>query len=380
MKWLDLYLVLFFCVYAIPLTAQTTVNSANISTVSDVLLQQQIFTLYRENEQIGKMIERTVTVQQEFVKHKVTLQTLDFPKSEIRGDVKRLQVILSKLKDIPFAEFYESAEYNEYNNLVIKVFYEHTTAINELISSVRNRYFQRGYASQNDEFLSFDAVEIAIRGVRDYPAGELTAHFQMRESFYQIQDKARYRIESTNSTQPTMLQSDIASLLKHLTQENDLVSAIENDFNQLKQATMEWIDQISAAIVAHEKKLIDKKSLLDQRLSQIDAQYKEAQLAASKAKDLSSSYGTWSVNLMIVGIISILFILLNISRSDPRIADKLIERRTLVEILSMGFLLLAVIILGTSKNISGESLGTLLGTIAGYVFGKQMSERIKDEQ
>ena len=48
----------------------------------------------------------------------------------------------------------------------------------------------------------------------------------------------------------------------------------------------------------------------------------------------------------------------------------------LIEILSMGFLLLTVIMLGTGKLLTGESLAALLGTIAGYIFGRKVSENV----
>ena len=44
------------------------------------------------------------------------------------------------------------------------------------------------------------------------------------------------------------------------------------------------------------------------------------------------------------------------------------------QVITVAFLLLTVIILGTSGKLAAESLGTLLGTIAGYIFGRKLYE------
>lgn len=41
----------------------------------------------------------------------------------------------------------------------------------------------------------------------------------------------------------------------------------------------------------------------------------------------------------------------------------------------MAFMLITIIILGTGEKNSEESVGTLLGSIAGYIFGRMGNER-----
>jgi len=75
-------------------------------------------------------------------------------------------------------------------------------------------------------------------------------------------------------------------------------------------------------------------------------------------------------------VAAILFMFIALTRwTEKDLATLLVEKRTMIELLSMGFLLLTVIILGTGKKLTGEALGALLGTIAGYIFGRREGER-----
>lgn len=58
--------------------------------------------------------------------------------------------------------------------------------------------------------------------------------------------------------------------------------------------------------------------------------------------------------------------------------SKIISDPTLVEYAGMSFLLLAVIILATGGSIEAQTVGPLLGTIAGYIFGKSVG-KVRDE-
>ena len=71
---------------------------------------------------------------------------------------------------------------------------------------------------------------------------------------------------------------------------------------------------------------------------------------------------------MIIAVL-IMFLSLMISNKGETVKD-ILGKRTLIEVVSISFILLTMIILGTGEKIEGETLGALLGTIAGYVFGK----------
>jgi hypothetical protein len=59
-------------------------------------------------------------------------------------------------------------------------------------------------------------------------------------------------------------------------------------------------------------------------------------------------------------------------------AARIINDRTLIEFGGMSFLLLTIIILSTIDKLEAQGLAALLGTIAGYIFGKSTSGRDQD--
>lgn len=117
---------------------------------------------------------------------------------------------------------------------------------------------------------------------------------------------------------------------------------------------------------------------VESRLKQLNREVANAdnRLAAQEAVDSRLVYATY-------GMIFALFVLgLFLIRSDPGRAASLavlIENRTIVELVSIGFMLVTIIILGAGKRLSGETLGALLGTIAGYVFGREVGRRRVDQ-
>jgi len=110
------------------------------------------------------------------------------------------------------------------------------------------------------------------------------------------------------------------------------------------------------------------------KVAEIDKQIGEVDQSLQEKKDQQGALDrslVWAVYGMI-GALTLLFLSLKFFNSD--VAGKVVENRSLVEVMSMAFMLLTIIILGTGNKIGQETLGTLLGTIAGYIFGKKMSE------
>jgi len=79
----------------------------------------------------------------------------------------------------------------------------------------------------------------------------------------------------------------------------------------------------------------------------------------------------WAIFGM-MGLLAALFVSLKLF--SEKVSTQLIQERTLVESISVAFLVLALIILGTGRILASEALGTLLGTIAGYIFGRKADD------
>jgi hypothetical protein len=108
------------------------------------------------------------------------------------------------------------------------------------------------------------------------------------------------------------------------------------------------------------------------RLTELDKALTEKQ-AAQTALDRGL---LWAVYGMIFAL-TILFLSLRLFKLE--LATQLVKDRSLVEMVSMAFILLTIIILGTGEKIGKETIGTLLGTIAGYIFARKIAEEGKEK-
>jgi hypothetical protein len=111
-------------------------------------------------------------------------------------------------------------------------------------------------------------------------------------------------------------------------------------------------------------------------IRQVQARKSELEKALSERDvGLNQFQINWMLVWAVFGMIATILTLFILMRWYPTaLTDLLIEQRVFVEVLSMGFLLVTVIILGSAKLIMGEGLSGLLGTIAGYIFAKKTSE------
>jgi exonuclease VII small subunit len=148
------------------------------------------------------------------------------------------------------------------------------------------------------------------------------------------------------------------------TMESQLPKAIDTYKAGMTDYYANVVKGLDAEIAARNAKI---KSLQDERDKMEDTLDK----AGEKQGEINTLlvYAVYAMVLAIVG----LFLLLRFFPAE--LARSIVVERTMIELLSMGFLLLTVIILGTGKLIGAETLGALLGTIAGYIFGQKQGER-----
>ena len=119
--------------------------------------------------------------------------------------------------------------------------------------------------------------------------------------------------------------------------------------------------------------LSNTKDALSKKLTVYKAIHKQEEKRRTQI-DQSLVYAVYG---MIV-VLLLLFLSLKVFSDD--VAQSLIEKRSLVEVTGMAFMLITIIILGTGEKLSKEILGTLLGTIAGYVFARGTeNKKVSDE-
>jgi len=161
-----------------------------------------------------------------------------------------------------------------------------------------------------------------------------------------------------------------------------MLDTISNDNTKEKYFT---IDYINKSIKLLKNQLTQKLQNINYRLNQekqelekkIDSnEYKKKELLQSmklqnEQKKTIDQGLVYAIYLMIIVLVS-LFLIIKFIPSD--VANAMIQKRSIVEVVSMAFMLITIIILGTGDRIGKETLGTLLGTIAGYIFGRRSSD------
>lgn len=181
-------------------------------------------------------------------------------------------------------------------------------------------------------------------------------------SFELIQ--AREIINSAQSENNRLRQA--IAQLKYLN--DDLTASSDESQTNFNDATTA-LAKAQAALTTREAALIKEKDDTEEKKARAEL------LLSKRDTDLSQNYINtllvWAVFLMI-GLIAMLFTWLR--WFDPDLVSVFIRNRVLIEILSMGFLLLTVIILGTGNKIQAEGLAGILGTIAGYIFARKTAE------
>jgi hypothetical protein len=119
---------------------------------------------------------------------------------------------------------------------------------------------------------------------------------------------------------------------------------------------------VNTTVEETKKEIQDKQETIQTEYTAL----KEADLDLSQSE--INKRLVWAVIAMVVIIGGVFFLL---SYRKDEIVALMIRERVLIEVLSMGFLLLTVIILATGRLLDKQALAALLGTIGGYIFGQK---------
>ena len=138
-------------------------------------------------------------------------------------------------------------------------------------------------------------------------------------------------------------------------------------FTAMQQSVQQLGQNAVARVQAEQARLAQEIASVEEAIVTTSTELEEA-ITAQTAIDKNLTYAIWGM------IIVLVLLFLSLRLFTENIATQLIEKRSLVEVLSMAFMLLTIIILGTGGKIGGETLGTLLGMIAGYIFGRRIGE------
>jgi hypothetical protein len=157
------------------------------------------------------------------------------------------------------------------------------------------------------------------------------------------------------------------------------VTAAAAEIQKIEEIYKRWIEERHKKMTERLTRLEGAlQSAIQGRQEQIKQLEKEQNGIAKKLdQEKQDQHSTdkmlvYAVYAMIAAIVA-LFLSLHLFKDT--LATAIVNERTMIELLSMGFLLLTLIILGTGKQIQETTLGTLLGTVAGYIFGRKEGEK-----
>ena len=145
------------------------------------------------------------------------------------------------------------------------------------------------------------------------------------------------------------------------------VAGIEERFNAFKQNRVSFLNGLMS-------RFKNEIELRNKRLEETSKTLSDLDSSLKDEKKQQSELDTRLVFAVYFMILALLLLFFSLRLFPDRVAGKVVENRSLVEVTSMAFMLLTIIILGTGNKLGPETLGTLLGTIAGYIFGKKMGE------
>lgn len=146
---------------------------------------------------------------------------------------------------------------------------------------------------------------------------------------------------------------------------------ISATFNEIKAQFLKFISTLSSEL----KRELDNRQAKNKKLLTELEEINKA-LEGKRTKQSIIDQGLIFAVYGMIGVLLLMFLSLRLFSSD--VALELVKRRALIEVVGMAFMLITIIILGTGNKINTETLGTLLGTIAGYIFGRIGSDRAEN--
>lgn len=121
------------------------------------------------------------------------------------------------------------------------------------------------------------------------------------------------------------------------------------------------------------------KAAKSARIRGLEADLKALNVEAKKTEqnktDVTNNLVEQVILPLIGAVVGLFILLLMFGRS---IQAHIIDRRTLVEIIGIAFLLITILTLGATDRMDRAIVGTLLGSIASYIFGQQIAQKVSE--
>lgn len=335
---------------------------------TDLMLQDQFQSASKRAEQMQSVLDDVREAADRISKAKESLDQR-VPPDDLKQSIERLQAAVNSLRDLPPSTALTKSEArdNPVGNFV-KAYTD--------VKLAAQRPFQDIIATVSPFDLLYNEraqspTERLIRNI--LKAGSFS--FGWIRSSLPATDDVSQRFQrlppATVTGAPNITKQSFDAQINAA--QVELSAAVNETQNKLLATLRETLrgetSKIQAAFDAEIKK----------EQAAIDAVKRERQTVANQIqartekresqKDTVNRTMIWAVIMMIVAIV-LSFAALALYKAPLSLA--VVEERTFVDLLSMGFLLVTVIVLGTGQFLDKQAIGTLLGTIAGYIFTRRL--------
>ncbi|MEW7291056.1 hypothetical protein [Aquimarina sp. 2304DJ70-9] len=312
------------------------------NTKSRLAIERQYNQLNQDHDKTEEEIKLFKDFLQIAQKRREKLKEVIFNKDQIEDRLKVLKTNLTKIKDELETG---KIKYTSIEQLTTP--YE--DIINFIRKDIRRALYYNEYSYNNGksqysayiETLTLDKKSETSPNLEFLPVLNRYWSFRYRDKTIEIQKEEIIK-----------LKSEIEAL--------DL-SKMEALFNEYKTFQLGIIDFVSQKIKEKVQSLNDDNDKTEKQLVELE----------SLLEDRQQVINTKLINAVYLMIVALVVLFMGLYFFKVEIAGKIIEKRSLVEVISMAFMLITIIILGTGAKIGNETLGTLLGTIAGYIFGSR---------
>ncbi len=338
-----------------------TKDAGNEHKIATYILQSEYEATKKRIEKLESDLEDLANYKQEVdgIKSSVSDAELD---KYVQGDIAALLGMAQSAKDYTGPLKDKSVEF--------KNIYDSVYSLRRSASSIYRVNFPRDEGSLETSSPRIQALRVKAQktGSISFERVETPALDALYAAFHGIIDK-----DGNLSSDPKLkcedLKEKVVSLIPELSGLGDKLKSVFKKYKDSKLAALDaHLGAINAETADVQKLVSDER----QKLADLTTKMNATDVQAGTNQNDILTRLTWAVYAMIVAIV-LIFVALALFSDDMK--KLIITERTMIELLSMSFLLLTVIILGTGKLINSDALGAVLGSIAGYIFGQKQGER-----
>ncbi|MCA1929588.1 hypothetical protein [Rheinheimera sp.] len=343
------------------------VNTPN--SYNSYVLQEKVNEVRSDIKLIKTTIRELEVFDKETKESIIELEQLQFNKAETQEKLKRLKQLVDNLKkSIPDPT---SNEEKPLNPNQIK-------NINKLLEGIQELFDPFWQIAETKSFLRLGMQLFLRASSPSYTTATTTAIESAAEKIEPVEEyfsgKAKEIIAAEEEVRSSISSDNgnaiVTSALFELLNIIDklAVEELEQEFANLKTTYKLKLGEVQKSI----KDNIEYQKI---ELTKKDAELSDAFTKIEKTQEKQTSVDTKLIYAVYGMIATLLFMFLSLKIFQTPVAVEILKRRSLVEVVGMAFMLITIIILGTGGKLNQEALGTLLGTIAGYVFGRLGHDR-----